>query len=140
MFRMNIYLAHSRPLTSRMSYTSSSSFNHPEHLTSIIVSLQSRVSKLIKVLVVQCLGHQRSSLKMFTFTCLEISGTKSKKREKKCINCYRKPTHSTKLSSPSGLVSSTGLRPVIISRSTTPKENTSDFSVNLPLDAYSGAM
>jgi hypothetical protein len=26
------------------------------------------------------------------------------------------------------------------SKRTTPKENTSDFSVNLPLDAYSGAM
>lgn len=29
--------------------------------------------------------------------------------------------------------------PVISSKSTTPNEYTSDFSVNLPLDAYSGA-
>uniref|UniRef100_A0A452XHT1 Uncharacterized protein n=1 Tax=Aegilops tauschii subsp. strangulata TaxID=200361 RepID=A0A452XHT1_AEGTS len=48
--------------------------------------------------------------------------------------------HSTRLSSPNGLDESTGFRPVISSKSTTPKENTSDFSVSLPLDAYSGAM
>lgn len=35
---------------------------------------------------------------------------------------------------------STGFLPVISSRSTTPKEYTSDFSVSLPVDAYSGAM
>lgn len=46
-------------------------------------------------------------------------------------------TQSTKLSSILDI--STGLRPVINSRSTTPKENTSDFSVSFPLDAYSGA-
>ena len=49
-------------------------------------------------------------------------------------------THSTKLSSPKGWVGSTGLRPVISSKSTTPNENTSDLSVNFPLDAYSGAI
>lgn len=48
-------------------------------------------------------------------------------------------THSTKLSSPKGWDASTGLRPVISSSSTTPNENTSDLSVNFPLDAYSGA-
>lgn len=48
-------------------------------------------------------------------------------------------THSTRLSSPDGLALSTGFCPVISSKSTTPKEKTSDFSVNLPLDAYSGA-
>lgn len=48
-------------------------------------------------------------------------------------------THSTRLSSPKGRVPSTGFLPVISSKSTTPNENTSDFSVNLPLDAYSGA-
>jgi len=48
-------------------------------------------------------------------------------------------THSTKLSSPKGWLASTGLRPVISSRSTTPNENTSDLSVSFPLDAYSGA-
>lgn len=47
-------------------------------------------------------------------------------------------TQSTKLSSiaPEG---STGRRPVINSKSMTPYEKTSDFSDNLPLDAYSGA-
>lgn len=47
-------------------------------------------------------------------------------------------TQSTKLSSksPEG---STGRRPVISSKSITPNEKTSDFSVSLPLDAYSGA-
>jgi len=48
-------------------------------------------------------------------------------------------THSTRLSSPRGWDTSTGFRPVISSKSTTPKEYTSDFSVNLPLEAYSGA-
>jgi hypothetical protein len=48
-------------------------------------------------------------------------------------------THSTRLSSPNGFDASTGFRPVISSKRTTPKENTSDLSVNLPLDAYSGA-
>lgn len=49
-------------------------------------------------------------------------------------------THSTRLSSPIGWDVSTGFRPVISSKSTTPNENTSDFSVNLPLYAYSGAI
>ena len=49
-------------------------------------------------------------------------------------------THSTKLSSPRGCDESTGFRPVISSRSTTPNENTSDLSVSFPLDAYSGAI
>lgn len=46
-------------------------------------------------------------------------------------------TQSTKLSSmyPEG---STGLLPVMSSKSITPNEKTSDFSVNLPVDAYSG--
>jgi len=48
-------------------------------------------------------------------------------------------THSTRLSSPKGWDTSTGFLPVISSKSTTPKEYTSDFSVNLPLEAYSGA-
>jgi hypothetical protein len=48
-------------------------------------------------------------------------------------------THSTRLSSPRGRVESTGFRPVMSSRSTTPKENTSDFSVSFPVEAYSGA-
>jgi len=48
-------------------------------------------------------------------------------------------TQSTKLSSIYVWVVSTGRRPVISSRSMTPKENTSDFSVSLPEDAYSGA-
>jgi hypothetical protein len=48
-------------------------------------------------------------------------------------------TQSTKLSSIYVWVESTGRRPVISSRSITPKENTSDFSVSLPEDAYSGA-
>lgn len=37
------------------------------------------------------------------------------------------------------LVVSRGLLPVMSSNSMTPNENTSDFSVSLPLDAYSGA-
>ncbi|KAK9064709.1 hypothetical protein SSX86_016091 [Deinandra increscens subsp. villosa] len=37
------------------------------------------------------------------------------------------------------LAESTGLRPVINSKSMTPNEKTSDFSVSLPVDAYSGA-
>jgi len=48
-------------------------------------------------------------------------------------------THSTKLSSPAGWDTSTGFLPVMSSKSMTPKEYTSDFSVNLPLDTYSGA-
>ena len=48
-------------------------------------------------------------------------------------------THSTRLSSPRGRDESTGFRPVMSSSSTTPKENTSDFSVSFPVDAYSGA-
>jgi hypothetical protein len=52
----------------------------------------------------------------------------------------KKLTHSTRLSSPNGFDASTGFLPVMSSKRTTPKENTSDFSVNLPLDAYSGAM
>lgn len=47
-------------------------------------------------------------------------------------------TQSTKQSSMAP-VGSIGRRPVISSNSITPKENTSDFSVNLPLEAYSGA-
>ena len=47
-------------------------------------------------------------------------------------------TQSTKLSSISPL-RSTGLRPVMSSRSIIPKEKTSDLSVNFPLAAYSGA-
>lgn len=46
-------------------------------------------------------------------------------------------TQSTKQSSMS--LGSTGRRPVINSNSMTPKEKTSDLSVSLPLDAYSGA-
>lgn len=37
------------------------------------------------------------------------------------------------------MLGSTGRRPVIISSNITPYENTSDFSVSLPLEAYSGA-
>lgn len=37
------------------------------------------------------------------------------------------------------LVVSKGLLPVISSNNITPNENTSDFSDNFPLDAYSGA-
>lgn len=48
-------------------------------------------------------------------------------------------THSTRLSSPRGRDESTGFLPVMSSRSTTPKEKTSDFSVSFPVDAYSGA-
>jgi len=36
-------------------------------------------------------------------------------------------------------VGSTGRFPVMSSKSMTPNEKTSDFSVNFPLDAYSGA-
>lgn len=48
-------------------------------------------------------------------------------------------THSTMLSSVNDWVLSRGCRPVINSRSTTPKEKTSDLSVSFPLAAYSGA-
>ncbi|KAL0905739.1 hypothetical protein M5K25_024177 [Dendrobium thyrsiflorum] len=48
-------------------------------------------------------------------------------------------THSTRLSSPRGCEESTGFLPVMSSKRTTPKEKTSDFSVSLPVDAYSGA-
>jgi hypothetical protein len=48
-------------------------------------------------------------------------------------------TQSTKLSSIYVWVVSTGRRPVISSRSMTPKENTSDFSESFPEAAYSGA-
>ena len=47
-------------------------------------------------------------------------------------------TQSTKLSS-IAFEGSTGFLPVMSSRSMTPNEKTSDFSVNFPLDAYSGA-
>jgi len=47
-------------------------------------------------------------------------------------------TQSTKLSSII-LLGSTGFFAVMSSNSITPYENTSDFSVSLPLDAYSGA-
>lgn len=47
-------------------------------------------------------------------------------------------TQSTKLSSVM-ILQSTGLFPVINSKSMTPNEKTSDFSVSFPLDAYSGA-
>ncbi|KAH0464150.1 hypothetical protein IEQ34_006936 [Dendrobium chrysotoxum] len=53
------------------------------------------------------------------------------------LACKQRLTQSTKLSSIALL--STGLFPVISSRSITPNEKTSDFSVSLPLDAYSGA-
>lgn len=56
-----------------------------------------------------------------------------KEKEKKTL------TQSTMLSSKKGRALSTGRRPVINSKSTTPKENTSDFSVSFPLEAYSGA-
>jgi hypothetical protein len=52
---------------------------------------------------------------------------------------YRELTHSTRLSSPRGLFPSTGFRPVISSKRTTPYENTSDLSVSFPVEAYSGA-
>lgn len=42
-------------------------------------------------------------------------------------------------SSAKGCDLSTGRRPVISSRSTTPIEKTSDFSVSFPEEAYSGA-
>lgn len=48
-------------------------------------------------------------------------------------------SHSIRLSLPRGRDESTGFRPVMSSRRTTPKENTSDFSVSFPVDAYSGA-
>lgn len=48
-------------------------------------------------------------------------------------------THSTRLSSPTGCDVSTGFRPVISSKRTTPKEYTSELDVNFPLVAYSGA-
>lgn len=51
----------------------------------------------------------------------------------------RERTQSTKLSSMILLDGSTGRRPVISSKSMTPNEKTSDFSVSFPLDAYSGA-
>ena len=51
---------------------------------------------------------------------------------------YMLLTQSAKLSSISP-VRSTGRRPVMSSRSITPKEKTSDLSVSFPLDAYSGA-
>jgi hypothetical protein len=60
---------------------------------------------------------------------------KTSKQEK----MFKIITQSTKLSSIYVWVVSTGRRPVISSRSMTPKENTSDFSVSLPEDAYSGA-
>nr|GLL19226.1 hypothetical protein BHE74_00005470 [Ipomoea trifida] len=50
-----------------------------------------------------------------------------------------KQTQSTKLSSIVILVESRGRCPVMISKSMTPNEKTSDFSVSFPLDAYSGA-
>lgn len=51
----------------------------------------------------------------------------------------RRLTHSTRLSWPGAPFGSTGRLPVMSSRSTTPNEYTSDFSVSLPLIAYSGA-
>lgn len=61
----------------------------------------------------------------------------SRKSEKKSIYiCIH--TQSTKVSSMVMLLS-TGRFPVISSNNMTPNENTSDFSVNFPLDAYSGA-
>ena len=50
----------------------------------------------------------------------------------------KKNTQSTKVSSMVPLLS-TGRFPVISSSNMTPYEKTSDFSVNLPLEAYSGA-
>lgn len=49
-------------------------------------------------------------------------------------------THSTRPTTPRDWDISTGFRPVISSRRTTPNEYTSDFSVNFPLIAYSGAI
>lgn len=58
-------------------------------------------------------------------------------RECKQMRRKKEPTHSTRLYS--CCVLSTGLRPVISSKSMTPNEYTSDFSVSLPDEAYSGA-
>jgi hypothetical protein len=77
---------------------------------------------------------------MGTFLLLQERRNKILINYKQAPSSAIKLTHSTRLSSPNGFDASTGFLPVMSSKRTTPKENTSDFSVNLPLDAYSGAM
>lgn len=71
----------------------------------------------------------------FTFLLRKIK-KKGKGKAKVQIKSH---TQSTKLSSMYAFVVSTGRLPVMSSSSITPYEKTSDFSVSLPLDAYSGA-
>lgn len=70
---------------------------------------------------------------------LQIFQFFTQKRDYGVGNIRKLLTQSTMLSSAKGLALSIGRRPVINSKSTTPKEKTSDFSVSFPLEAYSGA-
>ena len=118
----------------------------------IFFFIKSKYCKLLYMLI----SFQRKLIQLFYLTVIAMLRKSATKKNWKhwCIRVHsqgtekiptamlvlRKLTHSTRLSSPKGWDASTGLRPVISSNSTTPNENTSDFSVNFPVVAYSGAM
>lgn len=107
--------------------------------------LQARINKPIINAILQCSTQKWSSLYImcprndFNFITGEMRRSMKFARMTSfyIARVEEALTHSTKLSSI--IVISTGLLPVISSKSMTPNEKTSDFSVSLPLDAYSGA-
>lgn len=107
--------------------------------------LQARINKPIINAILQCSTQKWSSLYImcprndFNFITGEMRRSMKFTRMTSfyIARVEEALTHSTKLSSI--IVISTGLLPVISSKSMTPNEKTSDFSLSLPLDAYSGA-
>ncbi len=128
-------LTHFRPHERRRTYTKSCCRDHSLHLLRIEPTLQSRIHQRRQAVH----GQQRTGLNEHTTKRQSLVSRGSckyiqpSKREEITL------THSTRDSSPGGFLSSTGFLPVISSKSTTPKEKTSDLSVSFPVMAYSGA-
>lgn len=148
------YLAHFWALSCRMANAGRSTSYHSLHLLMIVVILQHWIDQLVVIARVQWSSHKWSSLSITQTQILYLlaqNNTRSSQVFQKLgwnskdkhfcqtwIAIEKVQTQSTKLSS-IALEGSTGFFPVMSSKSMTPYEKTSDFSVSLPLDAYSGA-
>lgn len=88
----------------------------------------------------QCMSHTSFIIKKKFWEILnEGKWRKTQHAAGRDLKRSNSHTHWTKPSFLDESIVLIGGRPVISSRSTTPYEYTSDFSVTLPLDAYSGA-